>query len=43
LLARFDGDQHGIQRNHRLASADIALQQPQHRRFLRHVAFNLGD
>ena len=43
LLARLDRDQHGIQGHHRLARANIALQQPQHRGLLRHVAFDLGD
>ena len=43
LRARFHRDQHGFQRDHRLARTDIALQQAQHRRLLRHVALNLGN
>ena len=36
-------DQHRFERDHRLAGTDIALQQPQHRRFLRHIAFYFRD
>ena len=43
LRAGLDRDQHGFERHDRLARADIALQQPQHRRALRHVAFDLAD
>ena len=41
LLARLDRDQHRVQRHHRLSRSDIALQQAQHRGFLRHVARDL--
>ena len=43
LRAGFDRNQHRFQRDHRLARADVALQQAQHRRGLGHVALDLAD
>ena len=43
LRAALDRDQHRQQRDHGLAAADIALQQPHHLRRRRHVGGDLGD
>ena len=43
LHAVLDRAQQRVQRDHRLARADIALQQPLHRRRLREVEVDLGD
>ena len=43
LGAGLDRVEHGEQRHHRLAAADIALQQPQHARRRRHVGGDLGE
>ncbi len=43
LRPRLHRDQHRLQRNHRLAGTDVALQQPQHRGRLRQVALDFGD
>ena len=43
LRPRLDRDQHRFERDDGLARPDIALQQPQHRRFLRQIAFDLGN
>ena len=42
LAAGLDRRQHGEQGDHRLAAADIALQQPQHPRIVRHIGQNLA-
>ncbi len=43
LAAAFDRLQHGEQRDHRLAAADIALQQAQHAPAVRHVLVDLAE
>ncbi len=43
LRSRLDRVEHGEERHHRLAAADIALQQPQHPQRRRHVAGDLGE
>ena len=43
LRAGLDRFQHGQQRDQRLARADVALKQAQHRLVLRHVAADLAD
>jgi hypothetical protein len=43
LSAGFDGGQHRHQRHQRLAGADVALEEPQHRRGLRHIPADLLD
>ena len=43
LRAGLDADQHGEEGDHRLAAADIALQQADHALGLGHVGFDLAD
>ena len=43
LAAGLGRRQHGQQRHHRLAAADVALQQPEHARLRRHVGLDLGQ
>ena len=43
LGARFHRDEHGFESHDGLACTDIALEKPQHRCFLRHIAFDFGD
>ena len=43
LCPGLDRGQHGEQRHHRLAAADVALQQPQHPRRRGHVVEDLAD
>ncbi len=43
LCAALDRGQHRHQRDHGLAAADIALQQPHHAVGVRHIAADLGD
>jgi len=42
LRAGFHRQQHGVQRHHGLAAADIALQQPQHALVRAHIASDFG-
>ena len=43
LGAAFDGADHRQQGHHRLARADVALQQPQHARRRPHIGVDLGQ